>query len=268
MGVKISNLPIVAVPALTDVFPIVQAGVTYKESGTQLSSLFATAGANSNITSLTGITGVIQGPTFINDINGNHEIGFTATASAVNYLSIVNAATGAAVKLEAAGTDTNINMSIFAKGSGGVGIVGNNAGLLNPVAFYNGTANQHQTQFYFANTANTRAVTFPDFDGTVYLSSKANGVEAANAVTANGTSGVITTSALTTAAGASYAITWTNTFIASASIILLSLMGGTNTKNTLQLKATAGSGTSTLTLTNNNAAALDGTVIIGYIVIP
>lgn len=56
MGVKISNLPVIVTPALTDVFPVVQAGVTYKESGTQFSSLFATAGANTNITSLGGLT--------------------------------------------------------------------------------------------------------------------------------------------------------------------------------------------------------------------
>jgi hypothetical protein len=39
MGVKISALPSVSVPALTDVFPIVQAGVTYKETCTQLAAL-------------------------------------------------------------------------------------------------------------------------------------------------------------------------------------------------------------------------------------
>jgi len=56
MGVSITSLPIVATPSLTDVFPIVQGGITYQESGTQLSSLFATSGANSNITSLSGLS--------------------------------------------------------------------------------------------------------------------------------------------------------------------------------------------------------------------
>lgn len=56
MGIKISNLPAIVTPALSDVFPVVQAGVTFKESFTQLSSLFATAGANTNITSLAGLT--------------------------------------------------------------------------------------------------------------------------------------------------------------------------------------------------------------------
>lgn len=68
MGVKISNLPAIVTPALSDIFPVVQGGVTYKESFTQLSSLFATAGANSNITSLSGLTtplSVAQGGTGI-----------------------------------------------------------------------------------------------------------------------------------------------------------------------------------------------------------
>lgn len=38
-GVKISNLPAIAVPAASDIFPVVQAGVTYKETITQLGTL-------------------------------------------------------------------------------------------------------------------------------------------------------------------------------------------------------------------------------------
>jgi hypothetical protein len=116
-------------------------------------------------------------------------------------------------------------------------------------------------------TANTIAV-FADAVGTVQNQAKANGTEAANAVTASGQAGVITTSALTTAGAGSYAITWTNTFIAPGSTILLSIMGGTNTTKNITMQATAGTGTSTLTIYNNTAAtALNGTVIIGYQVI-
>lgn len=61
MGVKISNLPNIVTPALTDVFPVVQSGVTFKETFTQLSSLLETTGVNSTITSLTGLTGGIVG---------------------------------------------------------------------------------------------------------------------------------------------------------------------------------------------------------------
>lgn len=97
---------------------------------------------------------------------------------------------------------------------------------------------------------------------------KVDGTEAANAVTASGYAGVITTSSLTTAAGGTYAITWTNTKIATTSTILLSLMGGTNTVWNITTTVTAGNGTSTLTIYNNTAAtALNGTILIGYQVI-
>ena len=271
MGIKISALPAIVTPALSDIFPVVQSGVTYKESLTQLTSLFATAGANSNIKSLTGLTGVIQAPTFINDASSNHVVGFQSMPSAVNYINLINSPSGSGVALLAAGADTNVSAIIGSKGTGQILLASQNTTL--PLAIYNGTLAgdfpQHETLFSFANTAATRTVTFPDANGTIYLASKANGTEAANAVTASGTTGVITTSSLTTAGGASYAITWTNTFISSTSTIILSLMGGTNTTLNITLKATAGSGSSSLTIYNNTAAtSLNGTILIGYLVIP
>lgn len=96
---------------------------------------------------------------------------------------------------------------------------------------------------------------------------KANGVEAANAVTASGNAGVITTSALTTAGGASYAITWTNTKITATSVIGLTIQGGTNTTQNITFTCAPGAGTATLTIFNNTAAtALNGTILIGYTV--
>lgn len=97
---------------------------------------------------------------------------------------------------------------------------------------------------------------------------KANGTEAANAVTASGNAGVITTSALTTAGGASYAITWTNTLITATSVIGFTIQGGTNTTQNINFKVVPGAGTATLTIYNLTAAtALDGTVLIGYSVL-
>jgi hypothetical protein len=94
---------------------------------------------------------------------------------------------------------------------------------------------------------------------------KGTGTEASNAVTVNNQAGVITTSSLTTAGGSSYAITFTNSFITSSSVVLLTIMGGTNTTENITLKATSGSGTSTLTIYNNTAAtALNGTILIGF----
>lgn len=97
---------------------------------------------------------------------------------------------------------------------------------------------------------------------------KVNGTEATNAVTASGQSGAITTSALTTAAGGNYVITWTNTHITATSVINLSYQGGTNTTVNFKTKVVAGAGSATLTIYNNDpAAALNGTIILGYSVV-
>jgi len=97
---------------------------------------------------------------------------------------------------------------------------------------------------------------------------KANGTEAANAVTASGNAGVITTSSLTTAGGSSYAITWTNTKITSTSVLSFCIQGGTNTTQNITFGCVPGSGTATLTIYNNTAAtALNGTILIGYVVL-
>jgi hypothetical protein len=96
---------------------------------------------------------------------------------------------------------------------------------------------------------------------------KANGTEAANAVTASGNAGVITTSSLTTAGGSSYAITWTNTKITATSVFSFCIQGGTNSTQNITFTCVPGSGTATLTIYNNTAAtALNGTILIGYTV--
>jgi hypothetical protein len=60
--------------------------------------------------------------TSINDTNGNELIGVTATASAVNEMTVANAATGSNPALSATGNDTNIGVVINTKGTGKVGI--------------------------------------------------------------------------------------------------------------------------------------------------
>ena len=60
--------------------------------------------------------------TGINDTNGNELLKVTATGSAVNELTLANAATGNAPTLSATGDDTNIGINITPKGSGVVTI--------------------------------------------------------------------------------------------------------------------------------------------------
>lgn len=91
------------------------------------------------------------------------------------------------------------------------------------------------------------------------------GTEAAGAITLNGQSGVITTSALTALAGTKYSITWTNSSIAISSVINLFWMGGTNNRGNIALSATAGNGTSTIEIFNNSPIdALNGTMLLGF----
>lgn len=95
---------------------------------------------------------------------------------------------------------------------------------------------------------------------------KGTGTESSHAVTINKQAGVITTTSLTTAQYASETITLTNSEIATTSVVIASIMGGTNTTEGVTVSATAGSGTSTIVLTNTNTAALNGTVIVGFAV--
>jgi hypothetical protein len=73
---------------------------------------------------------------FVADANGNEQIIFTTTASAVNELTVVNSATGNAPEISSTGGDTNIDLKITPKGSGKI--------VLDGISFPNtdGTANQ------------------------------------------------------------------------------------------------------------------------------
>lgn len=101
------------------------------------------------------------------------------------------------------------------------------------------------------------------------LMDRGTATSTAGAATVNHQAGVITTESLTTAAAAAYAFTLTNSRITTASIVLLMLMGGTNTTRGLELRAIPGSGTATISIYNNNVAgtALNGTLIFGFLVI-
>jgi hypothetical protein len=57
---------------------------------------------------------------FIADANGNEEIKFTTTASAVNEITVTNAATAGTPSVAATGGDTNISLNLVPKGTGTV----------------------------------------------------------------------------------------------------------------------------------------------------
>jgi len=75
---------------------------------------------------------------FIADNNGNEQIEFETTASAVNHINVKNGATGSPAIINAKGSDTNISLRLNPKGTGSIEI--GTANLKFPNA--DGTANQ------------------------------------------------------------------------------------------------------------------------------
>jgi hypothetical protein len=149
---KISQLSAASTPlAGTEVLPIVQSSTTVKVAANDLTVRNVRANATTGILQVTGpaaastrvmtvpdanftvartdagqtFTGVqvMTSPnivTSINDTNGNELIGITATGSAVNELTVANAATGNAPVVSATGSDTNIGITLTPKGTGDV----------------------------------------------------------------------------------------------------------------------------------------------------
>ena len=62
---------------------------------------------------------------FIGDENGNEQIIFQTTSSAVNQIDVTNAATGNAPQITATGDDTNVGLKVAAKGTGKVEFASN-----------------------------------------------------------------------------------------------------------------------------------------------
>lgn len=79
---------------------------------------------NTNITSMTGLTGTLKAPTGIASSTGLNLLVFTYTGSAVNYLQFINNSTGLFPRIAAAGSDTNITLALVGQGTGGVYIGG------------------------------------------------------------------------------------------------------------------------------------------------
>lgn len=91
----------------------------------------------------------------------------------------------------------------------------------------------------------------------------------AGAATLNKMSGKVTSEALTTAAGATYTLTLTNSAVAAADIVVASLANGTNSAGSPGVaRVTPGAGSVTFVVRNGDATnALNGTVVVSFVVI-
>ena len=208
-GIKISALPAIPVaPALTDIFPEVQpavGGTTYKTTFQQLLTLYQASATN-----FTGLTGVLQAPTQVNDVNGNPVISFGHVASAVNYITAINSATGNNCGIVTDNSsDTNVNLQITAKGTGAV-VAASRTGTM-PLTIVN-LANGFNANMDVSLLSASRNYQWPNAAGVIALTSNipsfplsmANGGTNASLTAANGAIPYSTATAIALlAAGAS-----------------------------------------------------------------
>ena len=152
-SVAVGSLSEISTIANDDVFLAVDTsgGGLKKVARSTVVSGLATSGAISNVVEDTSpqLGGnldtnshniLIDDAHFIGDENGNEQIIFQTTSSAVNQFDVTNAATGNAPKLSATGGDSNIDLEIEAKGTGHVTVRGNtNSGAIQ----FNCESNSH-----------------------------------------------------------------------------------------------------------------------------
>jgi hypothetical protein len=90
----------------------------------------------------------------------------------------------------------------------------------------------------------------------------------AGAATCNSVSGKITSEALTTADGAEYVLTLTNSAVAAASMVFASVANGTNTAEGLVVqRVQPAAGSVVIRVKNTSGGALDGTIVVSFMVI-
>ena len=147
--------------------------------------------------------------TAILDTGGNSLFNLTATGSAVNYMTVANAATAGSPSITAAGSDTNVDLLLAAKGSGVV-----KAGGVEIVTLTGTQSLSNKTIASPANVSATTgnaaiiAATGPDANIDINLTPKGSG-----SVLFGGTAPIfIPTGAVVPFAGASAPTGWILTF--------------------------------------------------------
>jgi len=134
----------------------------------------AKSGANSDITSLTGLTGVLQAPTGIYSSAGVAALTFTYTASAVNNLRIFNNTAGNAPDIIAEGSDAAIGIVLSPK-NGFVQILDYTGTIGGKLCFSNATNTFHTFLQVAAAQATTVTFTLPAADGVAGTVMTSNG---------------------------------------------------------------------------------------------
>jgi hypothetical protein len=184
----------------------------------------------------------------VKDANGNSLLGQTAAASAVNYVSVNNAASAATPTFQSTGADGDIGLGFLTKGAGVYRF--SSAATSNNVILLTGTGLQHTTNLNFANTAASQTASFPDSTGTLCMLNAASHA-ATNGFIPIGDGTTFTTAALTAGtniniANASGSVTISTT--GSASLTWTTLSGTSQLATANSAFVSGASGQTTITL--------------------
>jgi len=151
-------------------------GTVVLSYGDITSGVVPVVNGGTGVTTSTGTTNVVLSgsPTIvtpviaqINDSNGNAELKFSAITSAVNQVTIENAATGNPVHISATGTDTSIGIHLAPKGASGYvnvqgGVDNTKRFMFNP----DGGTTSTRTMLSTSQTVD-RTLTLPDATDTL-----------------------------------------------------------------------------------------------------
>ena len=135
--------------------------------------------------------------------------------------------------------------------------------LAAPLTYYN-------SPFDTPNSAVNSLITqINGANGIPTAASLQTGTDASNAVTLNGVKGTVTTESLTTAAGAVFTSTLTNSAITASSIVLVSVgLGSATTGSPALTTVTPAAGSAVIKIQNIHAsAAFNGTLTHSFLVI-
>ena len=165
---------------------------------------------------------------FIADENGNEQIIFQTTSSAVNQIDITNAATGSGPSIIATGGDTNIDLTLNPKGSGTVNIDSNVEVSDGLIELKTGTGNVAKIKFY-CESGNAHAQTLQASPHSAGSSAVVVLPEASGNLIGTGDTGTLPLAAIDIDGGTDIGAALTTSDL----IIVDDGAGGTNRKSTL-----------------------------------
>lgn len=245
----------------------------------------------------------ITASSFIADTNGNSLISFPAlVTSAVNQITVTNAATTAKPTISATGTDTNITLNLVSKGTGTVQVNGvdidtisgtqtlTNKTLTTPtinaptvtqlylsdsvVIFEGATADAFETTLGVIDPTADRTINLPNVDGTVITTGNLSSITTVGTVTtgsfpAANLSGTTLASGITSASLTTLSNLSTVGTITSGSFPAANLSGTTLASNVISASITSLPSLTTVgTITTGSfpAANISGTTLASNVV--